>query len=236
MNAFDSTILTYLNSFADHYPLMDLLVTQVHRNNLLANAFLMAAWWYCWFQSPDQNRPTVRGKLWAGLLAMLVALLVTQIITHIPPLRVRPFANPDLHFVTPGGIVAPSLLKDWSSFPSDHAALWFSAAATLYLVNKPLGGAAFAYAFLLSLFRVYNGHHYPTDILVGAAIGVGFVQVCNLSVIRDASGRLVLRMLNSQPGIFYVFLFLCTYQISNTFNETRGLMKLGWDALKLLLE
>jgi len=60
-----------------------------------------------------------------------------------------------------------------SSFPSGHTLSWF-ALATVYGAKYPrliaplaLVGAGIAYS------RVYFGQHYPTDVLAGAALGVG---------------------------------------------------------------
>jgi len=60
-----------------------------------------------------------------------------------------------------------------SSFPSGHTISWFSL-ATVYGLKYPkliaplaVIGAGVAYS------RVYFGKHYPTDVLAGAALGIG---------------------------------------------------------------
>jgi membrane-associated phospholipid phosphatase len=60
-----------------------------------------------------------------------------------------------------------------SSFPSGHTISWFSL-ATAYAIKYPkliaplaVIGAGVAYS------RVYFGKHYPTDVLAGAALGIG---------------------------------------------------------------
>jgi membrane-associated phospholipid phosphatase len=67
----------------------------------------------------------------------------------------------------------PSLAPTISghSYPSAHAAMSFAAARTLSdaLPAPPLYAAAAA----MSLSRPYLGVHYPTDVLAGAALGVG---------------------------------------------------------------
>ena len=61
-----------------------------------------------------------------------------------------------------------------SSFPSGHAAFFFALSAVIYLYNKKAGWAFFAASFLISLARIFVGIHYPSDILIGAIIGIFF--------------------------------------------------------------
>lgn len=235
MNNFDLSILTFLNGFVNLNPHLDALITAIHQNNLVSNGLMVAIWWYCWFQfAPEQqHRPVVREKLLAGLVAVLGALLIAQLIAHIPPLRIRPFLNPELHFVIPNWDGTPPPLKNWSAFPSDHAVLWFALAATTYLASKPIGWFAIAYAALLSLCRVYSGYHHPTDILAGAALGVVVVLACNTGVTRKHLSQSGLRLSERSPGLFYAVIFLLTYEISNTFNEARAIAALCLHATKL---
>lgn len=68
------------------------------------------------------------------------------------------------------------------SFPSGHAALaftgasFFSSALSRYLKDSPwripLTAASFACATAASALRVGSGNHFPSDVVVGAAIGV----------------------------------------------------------------
>ncbi len=60
------------------------------------------------------------------------------------------------------------------AFPSGHASRAFAAAALLGLRFRGRGGgAALAFAALAGLSRIYLGVHWPTDVLGGAALGVG---------------------------------------------------------------
>jgi membrane-associated phospholipid phosphatase len=72
---------------------------------------------------------------------------------------------------------APSSL----SFPSAHATSSFAVATAMTRV-EPLGALAFALAFALALGRPYLGMHYPSDVLVGAVLGVALGLIVPLSL------------------------------------------------------
>ena len=59
-----------------------------------------------------------------------------------------------------------------SSFPSGHAATAFACATVLAALAPRLRVPLFALAVLIALSRLYNGDHYPLDVLAGAALGV----------------------------------------------------------------
>ena len=59
------------------------------------------------------------------------------------------------------------------SFPSGHTLVSFEAATALWYYHRKWGIAAFALATLIGLSRLYLFVHYPTDVLVGAVLGIG---------------------------------------------------------------
>jgi membrane-associated phospholipid phosphatase len=72
---------------------------------------------------------------------------------------------------------APSSL----SFPSAHATSSFAVATAMTRV-EPLGALAFLLAFALAFGRPYLGVHYPSDVAVGAVLGVGLGLLVPLSL------------------------------------------------------
>lgn len=89
--------------------------------------------------------------------------------------RLRPSHEPSLAGLIhlskagPGGLYG---------FVSSHAANVFGLATFLYFVLdkqfKPLKYWLFTWAFLVSYSRIYNGVHYPGDVVGGAIIGFLF--------------------------------------------------------------
>jgi undecaprenyl-diphosphatase len=58
------------------------------------------------------------------------------------------------------------------SFPSGHAAMSFACAALLAWLTPLPKVPLFALAALIAFSRVYDGVHYPLDVLGGAALGL----------------------------------------------------------------
>lgn len=58
------------------------------------------------------------------------------------------------------------------SFPSGHSATSFACATVLAVYAPRWRVTFFLLATLIAFSRVYNGMHYPTDVLAGALLGV----------------------------------------------------------------
>jgi undecaprenyl-diphosphatase len=69
------------------------------------------------------------------------------------------------------------------SFPSGHSATSFACAAVLASLAPRLRVPLYALAVLIALSRLYNGDHFPLDVLAGAALG-SIVAVVVLRVSR----------------------------------------------------
>ncbi|HEX9381609.1 MAG TPA: phosphatase PAP2 family protein [Gaiellaceae bacterium] len=71
-----------------------------------------------------------------------------------------------------------------ASFPSGHAATSFAAATILTFAFPRLGAPLFVLAAAVAFSRVYDGVHYPLDILGGAALGIFVALALRLLVRR----------------------------------------------------
>ena len=81
------------------------------------------------------------------------------------------------------GYVWPDIVEHMSpkslSFPSGHtsSAFTFAMAIALVLKKKGVSVAAFIFAFLMGISRIYVGVHYPTDVIVGAFVGIVYAII-----------------------------------------------------------
>jgi len=107
--------------------------------------------------------------LFSGILTFVATDLVLKNLTG----RLRPYQTLD------GAICVKPAPRDYS-FPSGQAGTAF-VAATLYFLIFPEGSGGYLLLFfgiLVLLNRVYMGHHYPSEVFVGAVIGF----FCSVSV------------------------------------------------------
>lgn len=101
-------------------------------------------------------------------LQLLFSILLCQLVVQIGKRvfhRVRPFNAKDM-----ARIWAQFLPKD-PSFPSGHSATAF----TFATVAAHIWGFSFLFypaALLVGISRIYLGVHYPSDVFIGALVGI----------------------------------------------------------------
>lgn len=67
--------------------------------------------------------------------------------------------------------IRPLITETSYSFPSGHAAFFFSLSAVVYSYDKRWGVVFFIASALMGLARIAAGVHFPADIAAGALIG-----------------------------------------------------------------
>ncbi len=126
---------------------------------VLIGALVVLAW-----ASPRSNSPKGRSELLLGILAAVGALLLNLALGHLY-YRARPFLVVDVHPLLPEAVD--------SSLFSDHLAVAGAGIAALLVARRTFGWIAVGLGVLLGLGRIGAGVQYPSDCLVGVAVGAG---------------------------------------------------------------
>lgn len=218
LNSLDYSVISFLNRLAHVSWTLDSVAYLIDSTVLGALPLAMAIWWG-WFKE-GEDRERHREHLLFGIFSMFLAIFLARVLSSLLAFRERPLRNPALHFTLPYHMSAENLLG-WSSFPSDHAAMWFALIAAMFFVSRRAGAALFVYVCLgPALCRVYMGEHYPTDILAGGLIGLGTASLARYSAIRTKVTRRPLSWVHTAPQLFYCCLFVLTTQIAESFSST----------------
>jgi len=234
MNKFDSTIIHFFNQFAQRSWFADKLISNIAGNQLLKGGFIMAIFWWAWFrEAPAKTRD--REFLLSGIIVSSAALFIGRALALSLPFRERPLQNPAAHFVVPFG-VDPRTLFGWSCFPSDHAVLFFALATTICFVSRRAGIIAYCHAiFIVCLPLIYEGIHFPTDIVVGALLGIAMAYCSKIKSLRTVLTWLPMRALERSPAYFYSFFFLFTFLVGTDFVPVRDILTSASNVIHLLL-
>jgi len=224
MNAFDTSVVQYVNQFIGLHPHVDYAIYFVSRNDLFKGGVLCTIVWMLWADN-DRGVEERRVRIVSLLCACFVSLMTARILAATLPFRVRPLHDPQLGLTLARGMTL-DVLEGWSSLPSDHAALFFALSGGLWFVSRRWGLFALLYTIIvICLPRLYLGLHYPNDLLLGAALGLMSAWFCNRPwVERRLAGPLYAQHAR-HPGAFYAALFLVTYQIAAMFEPTLDVVK-----------
>jgi undecaprenyl-diphosphatase len=228
MNPFDTSVIHFLNQFAQRSPSFDSLNDLISSNEVATAAPIVAIFWWAWFRNKGENTDD-RRIIISALFLSTVAIFVARVLAVTLPYRERPLRNPLLQFHLPLGESSDNLMR-WSSFPSDHAVFLFSMAASVFFLSRRLGIAVFCYAFLVCGSRVYLGIHYPTDILAGALLGTAIACLNLIKPLRNRLSTKLIHWAEQSPVSFYPSFYLITFLFGSMFDSLRTIASTAWHA------
>ena len=216
--------MSLFNHFSRFSSTFDSIIYIITLNKLIKGGVLLTIFWWGWFKS-SKNNMYIRLHLISTLFACILAITCARLATLLLPFRLRPLREKGLDFLPPYGM-SPGALEGWSSFPSDHAVLFYALSTGMFFISKKVGLIALSYTTLvIGLPRIYLGLHYPTDIIGGACIGIVISILWNVTAFGKKLSLPTLKLSNTNPEIYYPILFIITYQIVDMFDSSRSLIE-----------
>ena len=231
---FDREILEFLNLSSGSRFIFVKTAVIVATNDLLKGVLVTTLLWWVWLKDTgrliNKDLFTVR-----TIIGAFSAVFVGRLAQNLLPMRLRPIHHPEIDFKLVEGIFE-SPLEDWSSFPSDHAVLFFALSTAIFAKSRVLGILVFCWSFfVICLPRVYLGIHYPTDILAGAMLGIVIMYIFLKLPLSSLTWGILQRMENRYPAILFAMVFLVSAQIATLFDSARGLATGGIEILSIVL-
>jgi len=222
MNGLDLAVLKALNGCMHKSPWLDAVIITFTRNNLLKGGFFMAIAWTLWFV-PARDQLRARASLIATMFGAMCSVALGRALAAVLPLRVRPTERPDLHLLLPFNSHVGEL-RGWSSFPSDHAMMYFELAFGITFLSPGVGLLLMVYTtIVICIPRIMIGLHFPSDVLGGALIGIGTAWIVQRRAIVDLVRAKLVPWSELRPGLFYGAMFLLMYQLADMFSDLRSL-------------
>ncbi|MDE1146298.1 MAG: phosphatase PAP2 family protein [Azospirillaceae bacterium] len=221
MNWFDATIQAFLTTHAFTSEVVNHAIHTIADFAMFKGLFPVAVLWWVWFRGGKRG-VWEKEMVVATFASGMVALMVGRGLAHFLPFRERPMYDASLPYHFPLTGTTETILRTWSSFPSDHAMLWMSVSTGILLIWPWVGVLAMIYtAVFVCLVRVYLGLHYPTDVLGGALIGVLITYVMTRDRVRTLYASPILRVMMRFPAPCYTLAFLFCFELVTQFDEIR---------------
>jgi membrane-associated phospholipid phosphatase len=198
LQSLDTDLFRFLNLRLVN-PFFDVVLPLASGNALFRPLLLLAGLLLLW-------KGRARGLVCVLMLALIVPLgdgLICNNLKHAIG-RPRPFmVIPEVHRPGAADMAQPAMPQaersalpsdargDYSSMPSSHAANWFAAAMILFIYYRRSLWFMLPAALVVSYSRIYNGVHYPGDVLVAAILGAGYAagSVWTLNALWLWAGR-----------------------------------------------
>ncbi len=160
IHSLDVAVLRFINGTLSN-PLFDTLMPFVSGNAFFVPILALVVLALLW-------KGGIRGRIFVLLALTSVAVADGWICNAIKEAvaRPRPFLEmPDINLLTGSGRS--------NGMPSAHSANWFAGAMMAFIFYRRSWRFMLPLALLVCFSRIYNGVHYPTDVLAGAIIGAG---------------------------------------------------------------
>lgn len=222
ISSIDHSILLWINSFARHSYIFDKSVVLLTDMDFLKGGLFFVFLWWLWFRRSEHEMHD-RIDVIRITAAIFLTIVIARALQMLLPGRPRPIHDPTLPFVLP--FTATDYLEHWSSFPSDHAVVFFALATAIWARYRWFGAIAYCWITAFALLpRIYVGAHYPSDIIAGAVIGIAVMTILQAIPLPPAAMRAIYRIFSWErlyPAAFYSAAVIVTFELMSLFNDFR---------------
>jgi membrane-associated phospholipid phosphatase len=245
-------LVAALNSVVGRSFLLDTVLALPLRNELVKAAPVLACLMAAWQGSRIQEKLQRRRILVVTMLAALTAAGLSRLISESNALP-RPYVfQKRVYALGSDGLVEQGIQRfrtprdnasqerverldaaqippnDFGSFPSDHAALFFTLSLGIWLAWRPAGVVAMAWTCgAILLPKLWVGMHSPLDVLGGCLLGAIVLGVL-VAIQRHAVDGLARRATHltlRYEAFATAMVFLYAFEASATFDHVAELGK-----------
>lgn len=219
-DAFDRDIILWVNQFAQQSRLLDGGLVLVEQTMLMKGGMMVALIWWAWGRT--RGRLIGDDLFWPKtIIGTVLMVAIARGLQNLLPERLRPMHESSLGF-QPLHFQDVDQLLGWSSFPSDHAVLFAGLAAAIFKADRSIGWLAALWSVVvIFLPRVALGLHYPSDIVVGAAIGVAIMLGVHAAPLAGPLLLPLQRLEDRHRGLLYAAVFLFSLLTASLFDDIR---------------
>jgi undecaprenyl-diphosphatase len=218
----DRALTLSANQFAGRSLVLDQVVNHIVYLPLLNGGVFLTAYWWLWFEADETTVCAQRRNVVASLLGAIVIAGVSHLLKGFLQLHYLPLHYPDLGMRLPF-VVALTPINDVNSFPSTHAALFFSLSVPLWMRSRWLGAAAVVWTLLvICLPLLYLGYHWASDVVAGAVFGVALMLLLRRLIGAAGLPDRVVRFSATNPPAFYAVAWLFALQFALLFGDVRA--------------
>jgi undecaprenyl-diphosphatase len=218
----DRALMQYANQFAGHSVVLDKLMYDLADSSVLNGGVFIAALCWLWFETDENGVHAQRRNIVVSLLAATVAGGLSRLLQVTLPVHRLPLHNLDLGISLPFG-VDPAPLNEFSSFPSNHAVLFFALTVPLWMRSRWLGVAAVVWTLLMiCLPLLYLGYHWPSDLVAGAVVGVAIMLLMFRLIGSTGLPDKIVRFSATHPSAFCAIAWLFALEIALRFGDVRA--------------
>ncbi|NCO22225.1 MAG: phosphatase PAP2 family protein [Rhodobacterales bacterium] len=219
----DLTLAQTLNQVVGHSITFDALLDFVQESYLVKGLF--AACILVMILSARTADDTVRRtNVYTTLILVFAAIFLGRILQMVLPFSPRPLHTDGLDLVLAGDLRADVLEHD-SSYPSDHALMFFAMASSVLIYHRQAGVVLMLHALVvISLPRLILGFHWASDIIAGAIIGGVIAVLLHRPVARWLSRTGLAAFQANHPAVFSALLFALLCETATMYRGSRQII------------